>query len=70
MADPNPFSEGKRVWVCHGPLCYNARAALLAHPSLTTFRNFIRLEADVPEGSTLLLGANAPGKNSLHEAIF
>ena len=43
---------------------------LLAHLSLTNFRNFIRLEADVPEGSTLLLGANAQGKTSLLEAIF
>jgi DNA replication and repair protein RecF len=45
-------------------------AVLLAHLSLTNFRNFIRLEADLPQGSTLLLGANAQGKTSLLEAIF
>jgi len=43
---------------------------LLTHLSLTNFRNFIRLEADVPPGSTLLLGANAQGKSSLLEAVF
>jgi DNA replication and repair protein RecF len=42
---------------------------LLTHLSLTNFRNFIRLEADLPPGPTLLLGANAQGKTSLLEAI-
>ena len=42
---------------------------LLSHLSLTNFRNFIRLERDLPEGSTILVGANAQGKTSLLEAI-
>jgi DNA replication and repair protein RecF len=46
-----------------------ARTMLLAHLSLTNFRNFIRLEAALPAGPTLLLGANAQGKTSLLEAI-
>jgi len=43
---------------------------LLKHLSLTNFRNFIRLEADIPDGATILVGANAQGKTSLLEAIF
>jgi len=42
---------------------------LLSHLSLTNFRNFIRLENDLPEGSTILVGANAQGKTNLLEAI-
>ena len=42
---------------------------LISHLSLTNFRNFIRLERDLPEGSTILVGANAQGKTSLLEAI-
>lgn len=37
--------------------------------SLTNFRNFIRLETDIPSGPTLLVGANAQGKTSLLEAV-
>jgi DNA replication and repair protein RecF len=43
---------------------------LLSHLSLTNFRNFVRLEADFPTGSTILVGANAQGKTSLLEAIY
>ncbi|HET7011511.1 MAG TPA: DNA replication and repair protein RecF [Anaerolineales bacterium] len=42
---------------------------LLAHLSLSNFRNFIRLESALPAGTTLVLGANAQGKTSLLEAI-
>jgi DNA replication and repair protein RecF len=42
---------------------------LLSHLSLTNFRNFIRLERDLPAGATILVGANAQGKTSLLEAI-
>lgn len=45
------------------------QAMLLTHLSLTNFRNFIRLETDLPAGQTLLVGANAQGKTSLLEAI-
>ena len=42
----------------------------LTHLSLANFRNFVRLETDLPAGPTLLVGANAQGKTSLLEAIF
>ena len=42
----------------------------ISHLSLTDFRNFSRLDADVPRGATLLLGDNAQGKTSLLEAIY
>ncbi len=42
----------------------------LTHLSLTNFRNFARLDADMPRGSILMVGANAQGKTSLLEAIY
>ncbi len=42
----------------------------LKHLSLTNFRNFARLDVDVPTGPVLLVGANAQGKTSLLEAIY
>lgn len=42
----------------------------LTYLSLTNFRNYVRLEVDVPCGSILLHGANAQGKTSLLEAIY
>lgn len=42
----------------------------LTHLSLTNFRNFTRLDLDVPRGSMLLVGANAQGKTSLLEAVY
>ena len=42
----------------------------LTHLSLTNFRNFARLDLDVPQGVVLLVGANAQGKTSLLEAIY
>jgi DNA replication and repair protein RecF len=42
----------------------------LSHLSLTNFRNFVRLETDLPQGPTLLVGANAQGKTSLLEAVY
>jgi DNA replication and repair protein RecF len=42
----------------------------ISHLSLTDFRNFSRLDVDVPQGATLLLGDNAQGKTSLLEAIY
>jgi DNA replication and repair protein RecF len=41
----------------------------LTHLSLTNFRNFSRLDIDVPRGSILLVGENAQGKTSILEAI-
>ncbi len=38
--------------------------------SLTNFRNFARLDMDVPRRSVLLVGDNAQGKTSLLEAIY
>jgi DNA replication and repair protein RecF len=42
----------------------------LTHLSLTNFRNFARLDVDVPAGPVLLVGANGQGKTSLVEAIY
>jgi len=42
----------------------------LTHLSLTNFRNFARLDIDVPGGSVLLVGGNAQGKTSLLEAVY
>lgn len=42
----------------------------LTHLSLTNFRNFARLDIDVPRGSALIVGANGQGKTSLLEAIY
>ncbi|MGH2537779.1 MAG: DNA replication/repair protein RecF [Candidatus Promineifilaceae bacterium] len=42
----------------------------LTHLSLTNFRNYSRLELDLPAGPTLLHGDNAQGKTNLLEAIY
>jgi DNA replication and repair protein RecF len=42
----------------------------LKHLSLTNFRNFARLDIDIPRRSVLLVGDNAQGKTSILEAIY
>ena len=42
----------------------------LIHLSLTNFRNYARLDIDIPGGQVLLIGGNAQGKTSLLEAIY
>ena len=42
----------------------------LTHLSLTNFRNYTRLDIDVPGGTVMLVGNNAQGKTSLLEAIY
>jgi DNA replication and repair protein RecF len=42
----------------------------LTHLSITNFRNFARLDVDVPKGGVMLVGANAQGKTSLLEAVY
>jgi DNA replication and repair protein RecF len=42
----------------------------LAHLSLYNFRNYVRLELDLPPGVMVLLGDNAQGKTNLLEAIY
>lgn len=42
----------------------------LKHLSLTNFRNFARLDLDVPRRAVLLVGSNAQGKTSLLEAMY
>jgi DNA replication and repair protein RecF len=42
----------------------------LTHLSLTNFRNFTRLDLDVPGGTIMLVGDNAQGKTSILEAIY
>jgi DNA replication and repair protein RecF len=43
---------------------------IVRHLSLTSFRNYARLELELPAGPVLLLGDNAQGKTSLLEAIY
>src|SRR5512142_385331 len=42
----------------------------LTHLSLTNFRNFTRLDMDIPRRVVLLTGSNAQGKTSVLEAIY
>lgn len=42
----------------------------LTHLSLTNFRNFARLDIEVPGGPILIVGDNAQGKTSLLEAVY
>lgn len=42
----------------------------LNHLSLTDFRNYSRMDINVPAGPVLLVGGNAQGKTSLLEAVY
>lgn len=42
----------------------------LTHLSLTNFRNFARLDVEMPRGQLLFVGDNAQGKTSLLEAVY
>ncbi|MGD8403982.1 MAG: DNA replication/repair protein RecF [Anaerolineales bacterium] len=42
----------------------------LKHLSLTNFRNFARLDLEVPRRVVVLVGSNAQGKTSLLEAVY
>ncbi len=42
----------------------------LTHLSLTNFRNFSRLDLDIPKRAVLLVGNNAQGKTSILESIY
>lgn len=42
----------------------------LTHLSLTNFRNFARLDIDIPRRVVLLVGSNAQGKTSVLEAVY
>lgn len=42
----------------------------VTHLSLTNFRNFARLDIDVPPGPVLIVGANGEGKTSILEALY
>ena len=42
----------------------------LKHLSLTNFRNFARLDIDIPRRVVVLVGSNAQGKTSLLEAVY
>ena len=43
---------------------------LVRHLSLTNFRLYARLEADLPGGLTIIQGDNAQGKTNILEAIY
>lgn len=40
------------------------------HLTLASFRNFARLDLDLPQGLTIILGNNAQGKSNLLEAVY
>jgi DNA replication and repair protein RecF len=40
------------------------------HISLANFRNYVRLELDLPPGLSLFIGGNAQGKSNLLEAVY
>lgn len=42
----------------------------ITHLSITNFKNYARLELDVPPGTTVVYGENAQGKTSFLEAIY
>ncbi|HJW89059.1 MAG TPA: DNA replication/repair protein RecF [Anaerolineales bacterium] len=42
----------------------------LTHLSLTNFRNFARLDVEVPRQPVMLVGGNAQGKTSLLESVY
>jgi DNA replication and repair protein RecF len=42
----------------------------LTHLSLTNFRNFARLDVEVPRQPVMLVGENAQGKTSILEAVY
>jgi len=42
----------------------------LTHLSLTNFRNYARLDVDVPQRVVLIAGENAQGKTSILEAVY
>ncbi len=42
----------------------------LTHLSLHNFRNYVRLDLDLPEGVAVLVGGNAQGKTNLLEAVY
>jgi DNA replication and repair protein RecF len=42
----------------------------LTHLALHNFRNYVRLDLDLPSGVTVLLGDNAQGKTNLLEALY
>jgi DNA replication and repair protein RecF len=46
------------------------RDVYLKHLSLANFRNYVRLEQELPPGITLIQGENAQGKTNLLEAIY
>ncbi|MFC2065433.1 AAA family ATPase, partial [Chloroflexota bacterium] len=42
----------------------------LTHLSLTNFRNYSRLDIEIPRRAVLLVGNNAQGKTNLLEAVY
>ncbi|MBN1135198.1 MAG: DNA replication/repair protein RecF, partial [Anaerolineae bacterium] len=53
-----------------GNRCVIIALVRLAHLSLHNFRNYVRLDLDLPPGVMVLLGDNAQGKTNLLEAIY
>lgn len=59
-----------KMTICHIGQTDEVLFMHITHLSLTNFRNYGRLELDLPLGPTLLHGNNAQGKTNLLEAIF
>ncbi|MCZ7671461.1 MAG: DNA replication and repair protein RecF [Chloroflexi bacterium] len=58
-------------WVgCYQKLKYPLFSMYITQLSLTNFRNYGRLELDLPLGPSLIHGNNAQGKTNLLEAIY
>src|SRR5690606_5805318 len=49
---------------------YDIRNMSFSHLSLVNFRNYVRLEVDLPPGVTILEGANGQGKTNFLEALY
>ena len=65
----NEQLEGRCQFVSGRQVCYN-HPMRLTHLTLHNFRNYVRLDLDLPPGVTVLLGHNAQGKTNLLEAIY
>ena len=48
----------------------SGQSMYLEHLSLTNYRNFTRLDVDLPLGAVVLVGSNAQGKTSFLEAVY
>ena len=67
---PSPLPTGEIASIIRVISSISERDMRILHLSLTNFRNYSRLELDLPAGIVLLQGDNAQGKTNLLEAIY